>query len=164
MARKQRLEGQARQVRTTSVGWMLKRLSSRLDAEMKRALSRDGLNINQFAILMTLLEGEGLTQVEIGLKIGMPGYATTRNIDALERKRLLERRPDERSRRSHRVYLTDAGRAVAPKLFATVRRVNEQFLRPLDDGERDRLVVTLEKLLEAELARGPATGSEDPSE
>lgn len=128
---------------------MLKRLSASLDAEMNEELRRFDLNINQFAVIMTLLEKEGLTQTEIGKKIRMPGYSTTRTMDALEEKQFLERRPDERSRRSHRIYLTDKGNAMAPELFRAVKRVNKQLLSPLDAQERGLLVGLLEKLLHA---------------
>jgi DNA-binding MarR family transcriptional regulator len=94
---------------------MLKRLSIALDAEMSNELKRLELSLGQFAVLMTLSEAEGLTQTEIGKKIAMPGYATTRTLDALEEKRYVERRTDERSRRSHRIYLTDQSRRIAPE-------------------------------------------------
>jgi len=122
---------------------MLKNLGARLDAEMRVELKKLDLNISEFAVLMTLLEGEGLTQAEIGRKVLMPGYATTRTLDALEDKKLVQRRPDERSRRSHRIYLADRGRATGPDLFEIVRRVNTGLLSPL--GADD--VQTLRRLL-----------------
>ncbi len=146
------------------MGWMLKRLSSVLDAEMHRELSRLDLNLNQFAVLMTLLESEGMTQTEIGQKIGMPGYATTRSLDALEEARLLERRPDERSRRSHRIHLTDVGRAMAPDLFAIVGHVNEQLLAPLAEDERLLFATILEKLVHAKLTRSLESATENALE
>ncbi len=151
MERGAAIDSQARTVRQTSAGWMLKRLSASLDAEMSERLKDHGLSINQFAVIMTLLEEEGLTQTEIGNKIEMPGYSTTRTIDALEEKLLLERRPDTRSRRSRRIYLTDRGRALAPELFGIVRRVNTRLLRPLGEREREMLIALLEKLLRSRL-------------
>jgi len=71
-------------VRKTSVGWLLKRLSVEIDREMVKQLRPHSLSINQFGIVMTLLECDGLSQSEIGKRIDMPGYATTRNIDILE--------------------------------------------------------------------------------
>lgn len=141
----------AQRVRENSTGWMLKVLCTSLDAEMSNELKRLDLNPGQFAVLMTLSEGEGLTQTEIGKKITMPGYATTRTIDALEEKQYVERRQDDRSRRSYRIYLTDQSRRIIPKLIAIVMKVNEQLLSVLSSAERKHLVAMLKKLVLARL-------------
>lgn len=147
MEHNDKIKTQTQNVRRTSVGWMLKNLYSSLDAEMNKELECLDLNINQFAVMMTLLENEGLTQVQIGKKIAMPGYSTTRTMDVLEEKKYLERRVDERSRRSYRIYLTDLGHAVGPELFAIVKRVNARLLSPLSEQEQAQLVGLLETLL-----------------
>jgi DNA-binding MarR family transcriptional regulator len=96
---------------------------------------------------MTLLEEEGLTQTEIGKKIAMPGFTTTRTLDALEEQHLVQRRKDERSRRSHRIRLTSEGRKLGPRLFAIVSAVNERLLSSLSAGETERLRNLLRRLL-----------------
>lgn len=138
-------------IRQSSVGWMLKRLCASLDADMSHELKPHRLNINQFAVIMTLLEQEGLTQAEIGKKIDMPGYSTTRTMDALEEKHIVERRRDERSRRSHRIYLTSRGRALAPELFSIVKRVNGGLLAALSGAQTGQLTSLLAALLRARL-------------
>lgn len=136
----------ARNVRENSVGWMLKVLCTSLDAEMGNELKRLDLNLGQFAVLMTLSEAEGLTQSEIGKKIAMPGYATTRTLDALEEKQLVERRKDERSRRSYRIFLTERSRSIAPEMFAIVKKVNDGLLSALSVTERNQITKILKKL------------------
>lgn len=83
----------------------------------------------------------------LGKKIAMPGYATVRTLDAREEKRYVERRKDERSRRSYRIYLTDGSRGIAPELFSIVGKVNEQLLAVLSTTERQQLAGILNKLL-----------------
>lgn len=139
--------GTARNVRKTSVGWMLKMLSLSLDKEMNRKLKPLGLNLAQFAILMTLHEDSGLTQVELGKRISLPGYATTRNLDSLEKAGLVKRQPHETSRRSLRVYITDDGELICRKLFPIVREVNGQLLSRLNKTEIDQIESLLAKLL-----------------
>lgn len=137
----------ATSVREQSVGWMLKAISTQLDNEMKQRLKPLGLNLGQFAILMTLLEGDGLTQSDIGKKISMPGYATTRNIDVLEENGLLKREKHPTSRRSLSIFLTDKGNALTPKLFSIVRTVNEGAFFQLDEKEISQLKSLLSKML-----------------
>lgn len=137
----------AKDIKEGSVGWMLKVICTALDAEMTSRLKELDLNISQFAVLMTLSEMEGLTQTEIGQKVTMPGYATTRTIDALEKKKFVERRRDERSRRCYRIYLTDQGRTITPELFKIVRNVNERLLLVLSSKEKNQLIAILKKLV-----------------
>ncbi|MCP5093858.1 MAG: MarR family transcriptional regulator [Gammaproteobacteria bacterium] len=154
MKTRAKTKSQAQSVRENSVGFMLKMLSTSLDAEMNKELKRLDLNLRQFAVLMTLSETEGLTQAEIGKKINVPGYATTRTLDALEDKRLVERHKDERSRRNYRIFLTDQGRAVVPELFAIVKKVNQGLLSVLSTTERKQTADILEKLMQARFGPG----------
>lgn len=118
-----------------------------LDYAMKQVLSPMGLTLGQFAIVMTLLEGDGLTQSEIGRRISMPGYATTRNIDVLEENGLLERRKSQTSRRSFCIQLTEKGKALGPDLSSIVRRTNEKLLTSLNPTESEQLRRLLRRLL-----------------
>lgn len=137
----------ATNVRENSVGWMIKSLAGGLDKEMSEALKHHKLNLGQFAILMTLLEGDGITQSEIGKRISMPGYATTRNIDELEKNGFLERQINKASRRSFCIRLTNEGRALAPALFSIVKKINKKALSPLEENEVEMLKTLLKKML-----------------
>lgn len=78
---------ETRSVRLGSYGWYFKTLGTWMDNKMKEELAPFGLSLNQFAIIMTILEQEGLTQAEIGQRVMQPSYATTRNIDKLDLQR-----------------------------------------------------------------------------
>ena len=134
-------------VRKSSAGWIIKNLSVVLDTEMNRQLKPLGIKLPQFAILMTLFESDGLTQVEIGKQIAMPGYGTTRNLDILETAGLTKRQPHETSRRSLRVYLTKKGKTLAPELFQIVNNVNRLLLSTLTTTETKQFEKILNKLL-----------------
>ena len=114
-------------IRENSLGWLLKMLSQKIDRIMAKELSKMGLNINFFAVLMTLLEKEDLTQTELGKAVGVPGYTTTRTLDRLEEMEFVQRRPDPNSRRAHRIFLTKQGRDIGKNLPALVKKVNSDF-------------------------------------
>lgn len=137
---------QTANVRQSSVGWLVKTVAAKYDKALKKQLDAHGLNPGHFAIMMTLLEQDGVTQAAIGKRVSMPSYATTRNIDALENLGLLERAEDETSRRNLSIRVTAKGRALAPTLFASVRQVNAQALSRLDDGEIEQLKILLSKV------------------
>jgi DNA-binding MarR family transcriptional regulator len=115
-------------------------LSTWMDNQMNERLKPLGLSLKQFGIIMTLLEQEGLTQVEIGQRVMLPGYTTTRNLDKLESLGYVKRKSHETSRRSHRIWLTDAGRALAPDLYEASKSVNERFLSPLEAEQKAEFI------------------------
>lgn len=131
---------ETRSIRLGSCGWYLKTLGTWMDNQMNKRLGTMGLSLSQFAIIMTLLEQQGLTQVEIGQRVMLPGYATTRNIDKLESLGYVKRRRHETSRRSYRIQLTEAGRALAPDLYRATKSVNERFLSTLKEDDRTELL------------------------
>lgn len=130
---------QARTHRLNSLGWYLKVLGTHVNLKMEESLESLGLTLIQFAIIMTLLEEDGLTQVDIGEKIILPPYATSRNIDKLESCGYVQRCSHSSSRRSYRVLLTDQGRALQADLYAATNKTNDQFLTALTEKQRDEL-------------------------
>ena len=98
---------------------------------------------------ITLLESMEIIDNRLIIDPGqfwMPGYATTRTIDALEEKQFVARQKDDCSRRSYRIYLTDQSRRIIPELFIIVKKVNEQLLSVLSLTQRKHLTAILKKL------------------
>ena len=123
-------------VRLSSCGYYIKILGAWMDNKMNERLEPLGLSLTQFVIMMILLEEDSLTQVEIGQKAALPGYATTRNLDKLESLGYVKRKRHESSRRSYRIQLTDAGRDLAPALYRATTSVNELLLSPLTEEQK----------------------------
>lgn len=133
-------------VRLNSTGWIIKSLGSWLDTQMETGLKPLGLSRSQFAVMMALLENDGLTQVEIGRQLTMPGSAVTRNIDRLEQVGFVKRHNHETSRRSYRIHLTNEGRKIAPQLFAVVEDVNKRLLSSLSLADNKKFQTILLEL------------------
>lgn len=140
----------ARQTRLNSIGWHIQRLTGRLDKAMSEALSQNGLNFQQFPILMTALEHPGLTQNEYAKQFRRPAYSISRAIDTLVEKGFLERRPDPESRRAHNIHPTASGYALGPVLFGIVEQVNADLVSNLSASETTELKRLLAKLLSDE--------------
>ncbi len=141
----------ATQTRDNSVGWLLNVMTRTVNDIMKKALEPLALSQEQFAILMTLLTKDGISQSAIGKQVILPGYAMTRNLDALEEKGFIVRQPDKHSRRSFCIMLTEKGKALAPTLFAIVTGVNDQLLSKLEQDEVTHLKALLTKLMVANI-------------
>ena len=124
----------------------MKALGTWMDKKMQERLVPLGLSLNQFTIVMTLLERDGQTQVDIGHKTMLPAYATTRNIDKLESLGYVKRKRHESSRRSYRILLTDSGKNLAPTLYQTTKSVNDLFLSHLDENQKAEFLGILKML------------------
>lgn len=122
-------------------------LCTHFDTEMTRELGTLNIKKNEFAVLMTLLKTQGITQIEIAKSIVMPGYATSRTLDSLEAKGLVKRCADENSRRSFRIFLTKQGEEIGPELFKIIGKVNQDFMSDLNATEKKQLTSILGKLL-----------------
>jgi DNA-binding MarR family transcriptional regulator len=94
------------------------------------------LGFTQLAALYVLADGSTTTVGELAEGIGRSPSATSRLVDGLVGRRLVERRREEDDGRQRSVWLTPRGRAV---LRMVDRARAEQFLsavRPLPRGER----------------------------
>lgn len=76
------------------------------------ALAPVGLTSGQFSLLNGLNRPEPPTLGAVAQLLAMDRSTVTANLKPLERKGLVETTPDARDRRSRRVSLTDAGRAI----------------------------------------------------
>ncbi len=126
---------------------MIQVLARSLRCSMSKRLAPLGLKLDHFALLMTLAEGENLTQTELGQRTGQANYAVTRRLDILADMGLVERRIDASSRRSHRVFLTEKGRALMPELFEITSEVNAGLMQPLAAPEREAFQAALRRIL-----------------
>lgn len=136
----------AKHTRETSLGWHIQRIASAVNRRMEAVLDAHGLSLPQFAVLMTVLEHERLTQAEIGARFAMPAYAISRAIDHLEGIGLLRRTQHPTSRRAHLIEATEAGLALGPTLFGIVKEVNADLVTALSASETEHLAAILPKL------------------
>ncbi len=137
----------------TSLGGMIQRITRHLGEEIETRLTPYDMTTQQFAVMMTVLETEGVSQSEIGKRFGMPAYAISRAIDHLEAAGYLERCPHPTSRRAHTIHATQQGRSMGPALFAIAQDVNETFAQPLTARERAQFSYLLMKLLDGLAAK-----------
>jgi len=94
------------------------------------------LGFTQLAALYVLAEGSTTTVADLAEAIGRSPSATSRLVDGLVRRRLVERRREDDDGRLRSVWLTPRGQAI---LRIVDRARAEQFLaavRPLPRGER----------------------------
>lgn len=102
----------------------------------------------QFALLGLLWESDGLSQHEIAALLGKDRPNITRILEKLEAKRLVIRERDRNDRRITRVYLSDAGRKLRPRLEDLAINFRAHAFDGLSTTERSQLNSLLLRLMD----------------
>jgi DNA-binding MarR family transcriptional regulator len=142
-----------------STAFLLKRLGYVARDQAMEAYERGGLHPYHHAVLAVLHEGSRETQGEIADALGYDRGQLVGLLDELEERGLVERRRDPNDRRRHLVRLTPDGRRALGRLRTLARRIENEFLAPLDKGEREQLHALLLRLAQRHLPHcGQGTG------
>ena len=135
--------------RQSSFGWMVNVVANKAEKLFEVELKKHGLTVALWPTMMCLWEEEGVTQRDIAEKSKVENSTTTRTLDKLEKLGLVERRDDPNSRRSHRIYLTEQGKALKDTLIPIPVAVNQEVLSSLNDEEQKQIIALLQKMVAA---------------
>ena len=123
---------------------LLRRAWYGLNQAFRRRIAHLRITPDQFTVLRTLLESEGITQRELAHAMSSDPNTVASLIERMELAHLVQREPDTKDRRAHRLHLTKMGRrkyaearAVALAMQTEILGVlpveaQETFLRDLD--------------------------------
>ena len=128
----------------------IKRADHLLSKGMKKVFAEYGLEFAEFDVLATLRRVGAPHELTAGglLKTAMvTSGAITNRLDKLERKGLIERRPDPTDRRAIRVRLTDAGLDLVDRAVADHIANEERMLAALTPEDRAAVDGVLRRLL-----------------
>lgn len=135
-----------------------RRIAQAIGAELKAV----GLSIPQFDLLSTLTEREGITQQDLAGRLYVTKGNVSGLVDRLVEARLVERRAIPGDRRSHALYLTAEGRALAERGLAAQRAYVARTLGrlpPADLADLERIVLAWRDLARADAERAEAAES-----
>jgi DNA-binding MarR family transcriptional regulator len=141
-----------------SPGFLLSRVGTAVQANFKQTLARWQLKPLHFLLLVVLDGTDGTSQQELCRTLKIDSGNMVELLDHLETLELARRSPDPSDRRRHIVTITDAGHDTLTEGRAAVEALDQEFLSPLTDSERDRLVTALAKLYAATAEGRRATG------
>jgi DNA-binding MarR family transcriptional regulator len=132
-----------------SLGVLLGLVRAEIVRAMEAEIATKGLELKftQFLILKRLARLGPMSATELARSVELDGGAMTRQLDQLERRGYLRRRPHQQDRRALRIELTDAGDALWRQLNGCNEHVLAAAQASLDADERDRLHDYLERVL-----------------
>lgn len=121
--------------REESLGFITNHLARLFARALDRALSRHGVALGQFGLLLVLWEEDGLTQTEIARRLDIEQPTAANTLQRMHRDGLVIFGPHPHNCRQVLVHLTERGRALRAPLTAEARAVNARAAATLTSSE-----------------------------
>lgn len=113
-----------------------------------RELRTYGLGSGQFIFLHVLLHRDGLSQEELACLLKIDKGTTARALKRLEDAGYVTRCLDKHDKRVNRVFVTEKGRALGPKLAELSRTWTDALARGFSQTEREQATALLKRMAE----------------
>ena len=114
------------------VGYLIYRVERRLRARLDAAVAAQGVTTTEYVALSVLRERDGLSSAELARWAFVTPQAMNLVISALERRRLVRRRPDPRHRRVLRSSVTNQGLKILERCDYSMDIIEADMLQGLD--------------------------------
>jgi DNA-binding MarR family transcriptional regulator len=122
-----------------SSGFLLARLGFGFKARAIAKAEEAGFELYDYSVLAILAEGARETQGTVADALSLDPSRLVALLDSLEERGLIARQRDPQDRRRHVVSITAAGKRELTRLRETIRRLEDEFLAPLDAESRKTL-------------------------
>ena len=126
-----------------SPGFLLWRVTRRWQRELTAALKPLDLTHVQFVLLASTWWLDQPTQRELADQAGTDPMMTSQVVRTLEKRGLVERRPDPDDARARRLSVTRRGRTLAQRAIKVVEEADRAFFAPADAGQLTETLRTL---------------------
>jgi DNA-binding MarR family transcriptional regulator len=115
-----------------------------LNQAFRRRLARLELTPDQFTVMRTLLENEGVTQRELTQLISSDPNTVAALVNRMEKAGLLERETHEHDRRANRLRLVRQGKLKYEKARVIAVELQNEILEVLPAAGREKFLEQLE--------------------
>lgn len=129
---------------------MLAPLLRELIAAEEPVLAAHDVTMWGYVVLLALDRSSMRTQAALAAAIGADKTRIIRDLDDLQHRGLIERRPDPDDRRVRLLAITDAGRTVKNAVQEEIQRGEERWLGDLSAAERRTFLRVLIRLTPGE--------------
>ncbi|CAA6812675.1 MAG: Unknown protein [uncultured Sulfurovum sp.] len=129
-----------------SVGHLFHIINLNMRKRLEKEIKAFGLSSShQFGVLL-LLSKNTMSQKEISEATLADEPSTTRMLDRMIKKELINKRRSDEDKRKQVVYITEEGQALLMKILPIVATHNEEIASILEEEERKELFRLLQKI------------------
>ena len=125
---------------------MLRRAWYGLNQAFRRRIAHLELTPDQFTVMRTLLENDGITQRELAHLISSDPNTVASLVNRMAQAGLIERETHERDRRANRLRLKSRGRQQYEKARAIAVQLQAEVLGAVPAARREQFLVDLDEL------------------
>lgn len=120
-----------------------------LNQAFRRRLAHLGLTPDQFTVLRTLIEQEGITQSQLAAAITSDPNTVASLVNRMEKAKLIKRDTHERDRRANRLQVSRGGKARYEEARAIAVGLQGEVLSVLPADERENFLEQLATIADA---------------
>lgn len=129
-----------------------------LNQAFRRRIAHLGLTPDQFTVMRTLLENEGVTQRELAQLMSSDPNTVAALLERMERAGLLQRDAHEKDRRARRLRLKTMGRKKYENARAIAVAMQEEVMASVPEARRETFLQDLDALGQACRAAAESSG------
>ena len=135
---------------TKQVGVFLNLVHFRFKQYLSAIFAKHGYDLTpeQFLVLDTLWDDGVLSQQELADILKKDKNSVTKLIDALERKRLVERIPDKIDRRLNLIHITELAKSMKDNITDIALDCTNQIIKDIPEEDLNVFVSVLNKMAE----------------
>lgn len=124
---------------TDSLDFLIRDTRLLLTTQIESRIAQEGIPLRVWFPLRVLYRSEGITQRELGRTLGYGDAHAGVIVRAMERRRLIDRRPSPVDKRRIDLYLTPAGRKMARRSLRHMRAINARIVAGFTAAEAQSL-------------------------
>ena len=128
---------------------LLRRAWYGLNQAFRRRIAHLGVTPDQFTVMRTLLENEGITQRELTKLMSSDPNTVASLLARMEQAGLVQRQAHEKDRRAHRLRLKPAGRRKYEAARVIAVAMQAEVLGALPEEARESFLENLDRVAES---------------
>ncbi|AKA71020.1 MarR family winged helix-turn-helix transcriptional regulator [Clostridium scatologenes] len=131
-----------------SIGMSINYVNKKIQRYLSINLEKYDITTEQWAVLLKLVEKEGINQKLLSKEVEKDQATLTRILDILERKSLIIRKKSPEDRRAFLIYTTDKGKELKEEVYPFIEELFKNMICDISKDELDLFVSVLSKINE----------------